>query len=192
MPEDERFLPIELQREMIGYAVGAFVKLFSSLPYSACAPGYRSNDDTHRSWAQHGIRVAQNGPGGLIPPHFDQNDILQLSRTVEFEPTSDPDFSGEACLRQAESCFELGIPAVVSLHSINFHSSVRNFRSRTLKLLDEFLTGLESRHTDLLYLHDEELYELLQNGSYKAAQGNVLATVIKKKFTKVQMRKRVV
>ena len=26
-------------------------------------PGYRANDDTHRAWAQHGIRVAQNGPG---------------------------------------------------------------------------------------------------------------------------------
>ena len=64
-PEDERFLPAEKQTELIGQTVGAFAKLFSTLPRSACAPGYRANDDTHRAWARHGIRVAQNGPGAF-------------------------------------------------------------------------------------------------------------------------------
>ena len=104
-PEDERFLPAEKQTELIGHTVGVFAKLFSTLPRSACAPGYRANDDTHRAWAQHGIRVAQNGPGALMPPHFDRHDILHLSRTVEFEPATDAAFSVEACLQQAENCF---------------------------------------------------------------------------------------
>ena len=124
-PEDERFLGPDAQAEMIGQTVGAFAKLFASLPRSACAPGYRANDDTHRAWAQHGIHVAQNGPGTVFPPHFDRYNVLHLSRTVEFEPATDPAFSVEACLRQAEICFERGIPAIVSLHSINFHSTVR-------------------------------------------------------------------
>ena len=168
-PEDERFLPEETQRKLIGHTVGAFAKLFSTLPRSACAPGYRANDDTHRAWAQHGIRVAQNGPGALVPPHFDRHEILHLYRTVELEPATDPAFSVEACLRQAESCFERGIPAIVSVHSINFHSTVRDFRSTALQVLDEFFTALESKHGDLLYLHDEDLLELVNKGSYTTA-----------------------
>jgi hypothetical protein len=186
-PPDERFLPLEAQRELIGQTVGAFAKMFSKLPRSACAPGYRANDDTHLSWAQHGIRVAQNGPGALVPPHFDRHDILHLSRAVEFEPVTDPAFSVEASLRKAETCFERGIPAIVSVHSINFHSTVQDFRSVTLKYLDQFLTAVESKHPDVLYLHDEDLHELISTGSCETLNGRVQVNVVRKSFTRASM-----
>jgi hypothetical protein len=189
-PEDERFLAAESQRELIGRAVGGFAKLFSSLPRSACAPGYRANDDTHRAWAQHGIRVAQNGPGTIYPPYFDRHGVLNLSRTVEFEPATDPAFSLEKCLRQAEQCFAAGRPAIVSVHSINFHSTVKDFRTRTLEQLHEFLTTIESKHSDVLYLHDEDLYELVQNGAYKTGQGMTQLNVTKKKFSRAAAQKK--
>jgi len=90
--EDDRFLSAERQRVVIGEAVGAFAKLFSGLPHSACAPGYRANEDTNRAWAKLGIRVAQNGPGAIAPPHFD-HELLQVCRTVEFEPAVNPAIS---------------------------------------------------------------------------------------------------
>ncbi len=186
-PEDERFLPAKSQLELIGQTVVAFAKLLSTLPHSACAPGYRANDATHGAWAQHGIHVAQNGPGRIIPPHFDRHNILNLSRTVEFEPATDPKFSVESCVRQAERCFEKGLPAIVSVHSINFHSTVRDFRSRTLELLDEFLTALESKHDDLLYLHDEDLHDLVRNGFYQTPHGSVHGNVIRKNFSKARL-----
>ena len=182
--EDERFLEAEIQRGLIGYAFGAFAKLFSTLPRSACAPGYRANGDTHRAWAQHGIRVAQNGPGALVPPHFDRDEMLQLYRNVELEPATDSNVSVEACLRQAENCFARGIPAIVSLHSINFHSTVQDFRSTTLQCLDQFFTALESKHGDLLYLHDENLFELVNKGFYATLNGAVQVNVTRKDFTK--------
>jgi hypothetical protein len=183
--KDERFLSAEKQRELVGQAVGAFAKMFSTLPRSACAPGYRANEHTNTAWAQHGIRVAQNGPNALVPPHFDDG-ILQICRTVEFEPAVTPDLSVEACLSQAEACFARGIPAIVSVHSINFHSTVRDFRSHTLHLLDEFLTALESNHRDLLYLHDENLYDIVNKGSYKSTQGEVPVAARQKNFIKSQ------
>jgi len=183
-PPDERFLPVETQRDLIGKAVGDFAKLFSTLPRSACAPGYRANDDTHRAWAQIGIRVAQNGPGASVPPHFDRHGILQLYRTVEFEPAVNPDFSLDACVRRAEACFERKIPAIVSVHSINFHSSVRDFRSRSLELLDQFLDALQRAHPNLLYLHSEELYEVVNKGSCETAHGTVSVKVTREYFTK--------
>ena len=181
-PKDERFLSSEAQRNLIGQAVGMFAKLFSTLPRSACAPGYRANNDTHGAWAEHGIRVAQNGPGARIPPYLSRYEMLHLTRTVEFEPATDPAFSVEDCVRQAEDCFALGIPAIVSLHSINFHSTVKDFRSRTLPALDEFFAALESKHRDLLYLHDEDLSELVNSGSYQTANGRVEVTVTHKRF----------
>ena len=186
-PEDERFLPTEVQRELIGQTVGGFAKVFETLPRSACAPGYRANDDTCGAWAQHGIRVAQNGPGALLPPHFDRHNLLQLFRTVEFEPATDPAFSVEACLRQAESSFERGIPAIVSVHSINFHSTVRDFRSRTLQCLDQMLFAIELKHPDVLYLHDEDLDELVRTGLYKSSHGSAQVKVIRKNFTKASV-----
>jgi len=181
-PEHERFLTRETQRRLIGDAVGAFAKLFSILPHSACAPGYRANDDTHRAWSQHGVRVAQNGPGKMLPPYVGRYGMLQLTRTIDFEPGADSAFSLESSLRQAERCFERGIPAIVSVHSINFHSTVRDFRSRTLEMLDQFLDGLESKHSDLIYLHDEDLRELIQTGVYRSATGNVPVRVTQQRF----------
>ncbi|MFZ0955617.1 MAG: hypothetical protein WAN60_04695 [Candidatus Sulfotelmatobacter sp.] len=182
--QDDRFLPADTQRDLIGKAVGDFAKLFSTLPRSACAPGYRANDDTHKAWAQIGIRVSQNGPGAAIPPHFDRHGLLQLYRSVEFEPAVNPDFSLDACLRNAEARFERKIPAIVSVHSINFHSSLKDFRSRTLELLDQFLAALESAHPDVLYLHGGEIYEVVNKGSCETAQGTVSVNVARKFFAK--------
>lgn len=180
---NERFLPPDAQAELVGAAVGEFARMFSALPGSACAPGYRANADTHRAWAQHGIRVAQNGPGSLVPPHLDRYGILQLTRTVDFEPAATSAFSIDAALRRAEASFESGLPAIVSVHSINFHSSVRDFCSRTLRALDEFLAALESKYEDLLYLHDEDLFELASCGAYRTSSAAIRVNVVQKSFT---------
>ncbi len=182
-PSDEQFLSADTQRNIIGQAVGAFAKMFSAVPTSACAPGYRANHDTARAWAEHGIRVAQNGPGAFVPPHFDSNQVLHLSRNVDFEPAVDTTFSLDACAQTVESCFQRGLPAVVSLHSINFHSTVKDFRTQTLKLLDEFLTRIELKHADLLYVHDAELWELVRHGCCYTAQGELRLNVTKKRFS---------
>jgi hypothetical protein len=181
-PEDGPFLPAETQRELIGQAVGIFAKLFSALPRSACAPGYRANGDTHRAWAQHGIQVAQNGPAAPVPPCFDRYGILHLARTVEFEPAVDAAFSVETCLRQAQRCFEQAVPAILSTHSINFHSTLRDFRGPALRYLDDFFTALEAKHPDLLYLHDQDLYELVTQGSYRTSGANLQVNVTKQNF----------
>jgi hypothetical protein len=189
-PEDERFLSAKAQHDLIGYGVGEFAKLFSRLPRSACAPGYRANEDTHRAWAEFGLRVAQNGPGIQAPPHVDRHGVLQLHRTVEFEPAVNPSFSVEACLRDAEVCFARGIPAIVSVHSINFHSTVKDFRSHTLALLEQFFSALEAKHPDLLYLHDEDLYDLITKGSGGTTGEAMRVNVTKKLFTSSLIRRR--
>lgn len=182
--KEERFLSEELQANAIGAAVGYFAKFFSTLPRSACAPGYRANADTHKAWAHFGVQVAQNGPGELTPPHMDEFGLLHLYRTLDFEPAIAQDLTIEASVRAVEDSFARGIPAIVSIHSINFHSSVRDFRSRTLELLDQLLTALEAKHPDLLYLHDGDIYDLVQSGCYMADSKPVAVGITKRSFTR--------
>jgi hypothetical protein len=61
---------------------------------------------------------------------------------------------------------------------------VKDFRSRTLELLDKFLAALQRSHPDLLYLHSEELYEVVNQGSYETRQGTVGVNVTRKSFRK--------
>jgi hypothetical protein len=179
----EAFLNAGVQQKLIDSALEGFTKFFSKTPRSACAPGYRANEDTHRRWAKRGIQVAQNGPGSAMPPHFDGNGMLHLYRSMDFEPASGQEFSVEACLRAAEDCFARGLPAIVSVHSINFHSTLKDFRSRTLSLLDEFLAALEAKHPDLLYVRDEDLYDLVNQGKFQSTQSEVRVPVTKRKFS---------
>jgi len=185
----ETFLNSEIQDEMITDAVKSFTKLFSKCPRSACAPGYRADRSTHHAWGKCGVKVAQNGPGSKLPPHFeahgDKNceaNILHLYRTLDFEPSAGESFSLEACLQMAEESFARGIPAIISVHSINFHSSLKDFRSGTLSHLDKFLTALESKYPDLLYARDEDLYDLVDKGKFESMQSAMPVTVAKRIF----------
>ena len=170
------FLDAEVQGKLIAESAREFQKFFATPPLSACAPGYRANDDTHRAWAECGVRVAQNGSGGALPPHMDEWEMLNLHRTIDFEPF-ERGLPLEKYVQLAERCFERGIPAIVSVHSINFHSSLRDFRGPTLQALDEFLSALEAKHPDLLYVHDMNVYELVTRGKFKGPRGPVSVEV---------------
>jgi len=172
------FLDAETQANLIGEAAREFQTFFSTPPLSACAPGYRANGDTHRAWSRCGVRVAQNGSGGALPPHMDEWEMLNLHRTIDLEPF-ERGLSLEKYMQLAEGCFERGIPAIVSMHSINFHSSLKDFRGPGLRALDEFLSALEAKHPNLLYVHDMNVYELVTRGKFKGPRGPVSVEVKK-------------
>lgn len=175
-PPQEGFLPSSTQVQLIEQAVESFRKFLACDPRSACAPGYRANDDTRSAWRRHGIRVAQNGAGGREFPSMNETGMLTLYRTLDFEP-SQTALSVENCLQLANKNFARGMPLIVSVHSINFHSSLKDFRSDTLARLDQFLSALERAYPDLLYVHDEDVYNLVDRGSFTSSCGTIPVTV---------------
>jgi hypothetical protein len=175
-PQTSEFLDPEEQRTLIRQAAEVFARLFSHFPHSACAPGYRANADTHKAWAGLGIRVAQNGSGTPLPPHIDEWELLHLYRTIDFEPAQ-RDLSVEKYLELANNCFSHGLPVVISVHAINFHSSLRNFREPTIQALDHLLTALEAKYPDLLYVHDEDIHKLVSSGKFESTHGTVRVNV---------------
>jgi hypothetical protein len=160
------FLLAETQRVQINRAREFFTALFGTAPASACAPGYRANRDTHWMWAESGIRIAQNGPGdGLNAPYLDGAGLLHLHRTIDLEP-SHRELEVDKYLQIAGNSFARGIPFIISTHSINFHSTLKDFRTPTLAALDSLLSALESKYPDLLYVHDQDLYAIVTEGAF--------------------------
>jgi hypothetical protein len=168
----QRFLSQDHQSRAIQRASGIFQQLFGVSPFSACAPGYRANEDTRKAWLENGVRVAQNGPGERRAPYLDSSGMFFTFRTVEMEPATES-CDLENLLQQVSECFAVGAPAIISIHSINFHSMLRDFRSITLKLLDQFLTAVDSKWPDLLYLHDADLFSIATEGAYAGDNGRV-------------------
>jgi hypothetical protein len=174
-PERPRhgFLPLDEQRRLIKEAQSNFVDLFGVKPSSACAPGYRANSETHRAWSDIGIRVAQNGTGdGLRTPHLDEFGLLHIHRSLDFEP-SERELETKKYLEVAEACFSRGLPLVISVHSINFHSTLRDFRSATITALDQLLSALEAKYPELLYINDAELYAIVTEGAFQGEASQI-------------------
>lgn len=167
-----QFLPVDDQRAAIKRAAGIFRELFTANPFSACAPGYRANADSRTAWFEAGVRVVQNGPGERRGPCLDENGMLSIFRTVEMEPATEQS-DLERLVAQVEQCFASGLPAVISIHAINFHSTIQDFRTPTLALLDEFLTAIEKKWPDLLYVHDADLFSIATEGAYVGESGRV-------------------
>lgn len=175
-----RSLPLDEQRLAIQRASEIFRQLFAADPFSACAPGYRANADSRTAWFEAGVRVVQNGlPNGVqngsgkrSGPCLDANGMLATFRMIEIEPAVEL-CNLQMLVKQAGGCFAAGIPAVISMHAINFHSTIRDFRTPALKMLDEFLTALEQSWPDLLYIHDADLFSLATEGSYAGENGRV-------------------
>jgi hypothetical protein len=180
------FLPLETQQVLIKRTAEEFQRFFFRSPVSACAPGYRANESTHRAWADCGVKVAQNGSGAPMPPHFDACEILNLYRTIDIEPAS-RELTVEKYVQLAASNFARGIPAIVSVHSINFHSTLKDFRTPTLRILDEFLTVLESRYPKLLYVTDEDLLHIVSEGKF-VANGNDVTVNVRQHTSLAQVR----
>ena len=173
----DRFLAREEQQRWIGFAAESFRTFFGQRAVSACAPGYRANDATARSWRDQGIRVAQNGPGALRAPHFDELGLLHTYRSVDFEPALNSDLRWEHCLATARSWFAAGVPFIISVHSINFHSTLAPFRQKTLALLRELLCGLAKVYPDLLFVNSSQMLEIVETGGYESSEGRVQVSV---------------
>lgn len=204
LPPKERFLSLDAQRSAIDRAVEIYEDLFESSPVSACAPGYRANQDTRSALFAAGVRVLQGGPGNdgwpvfdntfddsadgsfadsigdalddsrdtLAGSVFDKYEMLCTFRNVEIEPATG-ECRLEEVVERTDDCLSRGLPAIVSIHSINFHSTIRDFRTPALRLLDDFLGAIERRWPDLLYVNDGDLWEIATQGAYVADSGKI-------------------
>jgi hypothetical protein len=161
------WLPPSMQEQAVAEGVELFQAMFGRRPLSACAPGYQANPATFRAYGRAGIHVVHNGPGVSAPASVGRHGLLHLFRNVAFEPAwrADADTVDRA-VQAGQHCVEVGKPIVIYTHSTNYHSSVCNYRERTLEQLDRLLSRLEDTFDDLLYVHDGNLWDLARTGEF--------------------------
>ncbi len=171
--EGEQFLAAKEQERWISLAAHWFQQFFGDRAVSACAPGYRADETTRRLWREQGIRIAQNGPGAMLSPRFDEFGLLHTYRSIDFEPALNPELRFEDGLVVAKKSFAAGVPFIVSVHSINFHSTLAPFRQRTLPLLRDLLYGLAKFYPDLLFVNSRQLLQIVETGEYETGAGRI-------------------
>jgi hypothetical protein len=154
------WMEAEEQRGLIGLAGDYFRAMFGAGARSACAPGYRANGWTREAWRGEGIAAAQEGPGAVQLPHRDGNGLWRLYRTVELEPAIHPQWGADKAYGEADAAVARGAPVIVSVHALNFHSTIVNFRDGTLERLEGLLGYLARRYPNLRYAHDGDLAAL--------------------------------
>lgn len=155
------------QLKIISREVKLFRRTFNVPPVSVCAAGYRANPSSFRAWAQAKIKIVQMGPSISAPPYLGQYGLLYLHRNVSFEPAFDPSiYTAEKVFQKALRSIKDGYPIVVCMHSINFQSTLCNYQDITLKQIDYFLSLLEKEFDDLLYIHDENLWQIARKGYF--------------------------
>lgn len=175
----KRFIAEAEQEGWIAGAAESYRQLFHEEPVSACAPGYRSDATTHRFWKMNGIRVAQNGPGLMRAPHRDAHDLLHTYRALDFEPALNPQLRWEECVKDAAKWFALGLPFIVSIHSINFQSTLAPNRQKTLPMLQSLLRGLQEQFSEVAFINSRQLLEIVETGGYDSPAGRVSVSVTK-------------
>jgi hypothetical protein len=153
--------PIEVQRASIDPGVELFRKLFGE-GRSTCAPGYRSYTATVEILRASGFESFQSGPtpGSLGPIPLAARG-WSVPRNVSFEVAIQPSDHPDAVFSRIDRLVAEGFPAVLSIHSINFQSGIRDHKTGTLRALDRLLTRLERRFRTLVYASADELADLL-------------------------------
>lgn len=171
------------QKEIVKDGVSVFRDLFGFYPLTTIAPTYIWSKDTEEIWAKAGIKFIQAGNQQKVissegqinyKTHYsgelNEWGMIYLTRNVSFELFA-KNFDLHNILDRIDILFRLGEPVIISTHRINYTSSVKNFRDNSLIQLDRLLTSLEEKYSELLYLNDEQLGNVILKGYFIASNG---------------------
>jgi hypothetical protein len=164
--------------KVIKDSVQLFEAQFGFRSLSTIAPFCAWTDRVEATWNDLGIRYIQGyycqqiieGDGVKYIPHYlgevSQRGGLYLVKNCNFEPVSNQkDNIWKNTLRQINTAFKLGIPAVVATHRVNYVGSIEEAnRKRGLKQLKLLLDAIKSNWPDVYFLSSAELGYMIENG----------------------------
>lgn len=181
------------QRQIVQEGTASFKEAFGFTPLTTAAPSYVWNENTECAWADSGFRIIQSGnryraglssAGRVIymrKRYFcetNRYNMIYFVRNVDFEPRG-RNLDLIKILDEIDFRVQIGEPVIISSHSINYQSSIWNFRDTTLQQLDDLLTALEKRYRNILYLSDVQLAECILKGQYINTHGQKITLELK-------------
>ena len=162
---------------IIENGLSLFERLFGYRSKSFIACNYAFPKALEVVLASHGVRLLQ-GQRGQLRPSSDggranirraytgqRNDYGQFYsvRNIKFEPFEDPQLDWVAsALKEIESAFFWGTPAIVSTHRVNYVSGMdMENRDRNLKLLDTLIKRVLAIWPDVEFVSSDELLPIM-------------------------------
>lgn len=164
------FLSLSAQEEKIKKGVAVFKQIFGFSPVFTIAPKCIWNCDTEKLWHKYSIKYigAGNRRAGVasLPHHRlgerNQWGMIYLIRNVNFEP-----IRNNACqdaFIEIDFLFKAQQPAIIETHCINYLSSIKNFRDKSLERLDQLLYLIEEKYPEVIYLSSQQFGHILEKG----------------------------
>ncbi|MCH7412048.1 hypothetical protein MM213_01020 [Belliella sp. R4-6] len=144
---------------------------------SVIAPCYTWGDETEREWAAAGVKYIQGARAQkksyigkdqtTVSRHYmgeqSKYGMIYMIRNVSFEPVTaaQKDWVNSA-LKEVDTAFRWGKPAVISTHRINYIGALLpENRKRNLHLLFLFLETLLKKYPDVEFVSSDELGQLI-------------------------------
>lgn len=192
----DTFLSYAKQETVIKDGMRIFRDLFGFSPLTTGAPGYLWNEDTEKIWHENGIKVIQagnrqhlgvsaegKGIRGKERTMGEKNvlNMIYLTRNIDFEPWLFPR-DLESYITDMHHLIKTGEPIVISSHSINYISRLKNYRDITLPILDKLLYTIENRYSDVYYISDVQLAQAIETGFFKTRNNNLIQVKRKNGF----------
>lgn len=164
------FLSLSAQEERIKKGVEAFERIFGFQPVITTAPRYAWNCDTEQVWHKYGIRYIgaanrQVSMASLSSHRLGERNqwgMTYLIRNVNFEPIRNN--ACEDAFTEIDFLFNVQQPAILETHCINYFSSIKNFRDKSLERLDQLLYLIEEKYPDVVYLTSQQFGDILEKG----------------------------
>ena len=140
-------------------AVETITRIAGERPRAAVAPHYVLTDEGEAAWAELGIEFVQAAerrlrPGDERTSYLGQvgpSGLTHLTRNVRFDPRPSRSHDASAQLRR---CVEVGLPAVVDTHRINYTGPWAADALRQLDALLDEADGLGARYLSTPALGD--------------------------------------
>jgi hypothetical protein len=138
---------------------------------SAVAPHYVLTDEAEAAWAELGLEFVQSAerrlrPDGTAISYLGQSapsGLTHLTRTVRFDPRPGRRHDGKAAILRMQRCVEVGLPAVIDAHRINFTGPWAEAATEQLDTLLDAADAVGAR-----YLTTPELGEAVRDdGAYR-------------------------
>lgn len=108
--------------------------------------------------------VFQGSIGKLFSGRYfgetNKNGQKYLIRNCTFEPSQNPKYNADFCLRQIDNAFKMRLPAIVSCHRLNFIGDlVPSNRDHNLKEFRYLLKALVEKYPDVEFRSSDEVFK---------------------------------
>jgi len=172
----DRIDELEFHEKIVNDAVYFFNILFGYSPSTFIAPNYIWTSNLENFILKNKIHIIQGSRVQYIPDfntgyntkrHYtgERNRLGQFYtlRNCLFEPSIYPNIDWlSACLRQIQTSFFWGKPAVIGTHRVNYIGSiVEKNRTNNLKLLSELLVRIVREWPEIEFLNSQQLGNLI-------------------------------